>query len=215
SGLAWFAIAALAGIILLTALGAWYRSNGLTRKARNAAPERHSFLTKRQVSIAMAILIALSFSKYIYLASFTSYYTFYLMDKFDLPIKSAQVLQFVFFASVAAGTISGGPIGDRLGRRLVIWVSILGVLPFTLLLPHVGLTATVLLTVIIGFVISSAFPAIVVYGQELMTGRVGMVSGLFFGFIFGIGGIGAAALGALADWKGISFVFLICSFLPI
>lgn len=215
SGLAWFAIAALAGIILLSALGAWYRSNGLTRKTSNAAPERHPFLTKRQVSVAMAILIALLFSKYIYLASFTSYYTFYLMDKFDLPIKSAQVLQFVFFASVAAGTISGGPIGDRLGRRLVIWVSILGVLPFTLLLPHVGLTATVLLTVIIGFVISSAFPAIVVYGQELMPGRVGMVSGLFFGFIFGIGGIGAAALGALADWKGISFVFLICSFLPI
>ena len=168
----------------------------------------------QQVSKAMSILIALMFSKFIYLASFTSYYTFYLMEGFGLSIKDAQIYQFVFFAAVAAGTIAGGPIGDRIGRKLVIWVSILGVLPFALLLPHVGLAATVALSVVIGFLIASAFPAIVVYGQELMPGRVGMVSGLFFGLAFGIGGIGAAALGALADWQGIRFVFLLCSFLP-
>jgi FSR family fosmidomycin resistance protein-like MFS transporter len=166
------------------------------------------------VGKAMSVLIALLFSKYIYLASFTSYYTFYLMAKFGLSIKDAQIYLFVFLAAVAAGTIAGGPVGDRLGRKPVIWVSILGVLPFTLLLPHVGLAPTVGLSVVIGFVIASAFPAIVVYGQELMPGRVGMVSGLFFGFIFGIGGIGAAALGALADWRGIQFVFVLCSFLP-
>jgi MFS transporter, FSR family, fosmidomycin resistance protein len=163
----------------------------------------------------MAVLIALLFSKYIYLASFTSYYIFYLMDAFGQSTKAAQIYQFVFFAAVAAGTVVGGRIGDRLGRRkLVIWVSILGVLPFTLILPHVSLVPTVALSVVIGFIISSAFPAIVVYGQELMPGRVGMVSGLFFGLIFGIGGIGAALLGTLADWKGISFVFQICAFLP-
>jgi MFS transporter, FSR family, fosmidomycin resistance protein len=137
------------------------------------------------------------------------------MDQFGLSTKMAQISQFVFFAAVAAGTIVGGRIGDKLGRRkLVIWVSILGVLPFTLILPHVELVPTVVLSVVIGFVLSSAFPAIVVYGQELMPGRVGMVSGLFFGFIFGIGGIGAALLGTLADWEGISFVFQVCAFLP-
>ncbi|MFV0299504.1 MAG: MFS transporter [Paracoccus sp. (in: a-proteobacteria)] len=214
NGLAWFALLALGGIILLTALGHWYKVNGHARRPTGATPARHPGLTQRQVGVAMGILIALLFSKYIYLASFTSYYTFYLMEHFGVSIRSAQILQFVFFAAGAAGTIAGGPIGDRLGRKLVIWVSILGVLPFTLILPHVGLAATVVLTVIIGFVISSAFPAIVVYGQEMMPGRVGMVSGLFFGFIFGIGGIGAAMLGALADWKGIYFVFVICSFLP-
>ncbi|HEY0219420.1 MAG TPA: MFS transporter, partial [Afipia sp.] len=147
-------------------------------------------------------------------ASFTSYYTFYLMDHFGVTTRTAQILQFVFFTAVASGATAGGPIGDGLGRKFVIWVSILGVLPFSLALPHVGLEATVILSVVIGFVISSAFPAIVVYGQELMPGRVGMVSGLFFGLIFGIGGIGAAMLGSLADWKGVAFVFLICSFLP-
>jgi FSR family fosmidomycin resistance protein-like MFS transporter len=214
SGLGWFAFAALAGIIILTALGHWYRRNGHAKRSSNNAAPRHPTLSRRQVSKAMSILIALLFSKYIYLASFTSYYIFYLIDKFGLSTKDAQIHQFVFFAAVAAGTVAGGPIGDRLGRKLVIWVSILGVLPFTLLLPHVGLLPTAMLSVVIGFVIASAFPAIVVYGQELMPGRVGMVSGLFFGFIFGIGGIGAAALGALADWHGIRFVFVLCSFLP-
>jgi MFS transporter, FSR family, fosmidomycin resistance protein len=214
TGLAWFALAALTGIIVLTALGHWYQRNGHAKRPSSAAPAGHPTLSPGQVSKAMSILIALLFSKFIYLASFTSYYTFYLMDKFGLSIKDAQIYQFVFFAAVAAGTVAGGPIGDRLGRKLVIWVSILGVLPFTLLLPHVGLSLTVALSVVIGFVIASAFPAIVVYGQELMPGRVGMVSGLFFGFIFGISGIGAAALGALADWQGIRFVFLLSSFLP-
>ncbi len=213
-GLAWFALAALAGIVILTGLGHWYQSNGHAQRPANKAPVRHPTLSRGDVSKAMAVLIALLFSKYIYLASFTSYYIFYLMDQFSQSTKAAQVYQFVFFAAVAAGTVVGGRIGDRLGRKLVIWVSILGVLPFTLILPHVGLVATVALSVVIGFIISSAFPAIVVYGQELMPGRVGMVSGLFFGLIFGISGIGAALLGTLADWKGIGFVFQICAFLP-
>jgi MFS transporter, FSR family, fosmidomycin resistance protein len=213
-GLAWFALAALAGIVILTGLGRWYRTNGHAGRSGSQAPVRHPTLSKGQVSKAMTVLIALLFSKYIYLASFTSYYIFYLMDKFGLSTKDAQIYQFLFFAAVAAGTVAGGPIGDRLGRKLVIWVSILGVLPFTLILPYAGLVLTAVLSVIIGFVLASAFPAIVVYGQELMPGRVGMVAGLFFGFIFGIGGIGAALLGTLADWTGIQFVFHLCSFLP-
>jgi FSR family fosmidomycin resistance protein-like MFS transporter len=215
TGLAWFALAAVAGIITLTALGRWYQQNGHAKRPSSATPARHPTLSRPQVSKAMSMLIALMFSKFIYLASFTSYYTFYLMDQFGLSIKDAQIYQFVFFAAVAAGTIAGGPIGDRIGRKPVIWVSILGVLPFALLLPHVGLVATIVLSVVIGFLIASAFPAIVVYGQELMPGRVGMVSGLFFGLAFGIGGIGAAALGALADWQSIRFVFLLCSVLPV
>lgn len=213
-GLAWFALAALAGIVILTGLGNWYRRNGHATRRVGRPPERHPTLDRRQVVRAMAVLVALLFSKYVYMSSFTSYYTFYLIDHFGVSTRNAQLLQFVFFAAVAAGTIAGGPIGDRLGRKLVIWVSILGVLPFTLLLPHVGLEATVILSVAIGLLMSSAFPAIVVYGQELMPGRVGMVSGLFFGLIFGIGGIAAALLGMLADAKGIAFVFLLCSPLP-
>ena len=214
AGLAWFALASLGGIIVLTGLGTWYKRNGHARRSAKGAPARHPALSRGHVSRAMAVLIALLFSKFIYLASFTSYYIFYLAEVFDVTTKSAQILLFVFLAAVAAGTIAGGPIGDKLGRRIVIWVSILGVLPFTLLLPHVGLTMTVVLSVIIGFILSSAFPAIVVYGQEMMPGRVGMVSGLFFGFAFGIGGMGAAALGILADWKGIGFVYDVCSLLP-
>jgi MFS transporter, FSR family, fosmidomycin resistance protein len=214
AGLAWFALAAVGGIIILTGLGRWYQTNGHAVRPSSKAVFRHLKLSRGQVSKAMSVLIALLFSKYIYLASFTSYYTFYLMQKFDLSTRSAQICQFVFFAAEAAGTIAGGPIGDRIGRKAVIWVSILGVLPFSLILPHVGLTPTIALSVVIGFVISSAFPAIVVYGQELMPGRVGLVSGLFFGLVFGIGGIGAAMLGSLADWQGIQFVFWVCSFLP-
>lgn len=213
-GLAWFAIAAVGGIVLLTGLANWYQSHRRAAPAAPAKPVRHPSLSSRQVFRAMAVLIALLFSKYIYLAAFTSYYTFYLIDQFGVSTKDAQILQFVFFASVATGTIAGGPLGDRLGRKIVIWVSILGVLPFALLLPHVGLVPTVLLSMVIGLLMSSAFPAIVVFGQELVPGRVGMVSGLFFGFIFGIGGIAAALLGWVADWKGMHFVFLICSFLP-
>ena len=162
----------------------------------------------------MAVLVMLLFSKYIYLASITNYYPFYLMERFGLTAKTAQLYQFVFFAAVAIGTILGGPIGDRIGRKRVIWVSILGVLPFTLALPHVGLAATAVLSVIIGLFIASAFPAIVVYAQELIPGRTGMVSGVFFGLAFGIGGIGAALLGGLADRAGISFVYQLCAFLP-
>lgn len=214
AGLAWFALAAFAGIITLSALGRWYQLNSSTTRAATKAQERHPSLSRQQVTRAMAVLLALLFSKWVYLASFTSFYIFYLKEKFGLPTQEAQIFQFVFFAAVAAGTVAGGPIGDRFGRKPVIWVSILGILPFTLMLPHVGLTATAGLSVVIGFILASAFPAIVVFGQELMPGRIGMVSGLFFGFIFGIGGIGAAALGMLADWKGINFVYQLCAFLP-
>ncbi len=213
--LAWFALAALTGMILLTGVGHWYKSNGHARpKARTAFP-RHSSLSSQQVRRALAVLIALLFSKYFYLSSITSYYIFYLMSRFDLPTKSAQVYLFVFLGAVAAGTIIGGPVGDRIGRKKVIWGSILGILPFTLALPYAGLTATVGLSVVIGLVLSSAFSAIVVYAQELMPGRVGMVSGLFFGLAFGMAGIGAAVLGQLADWTSIGFVYHLCSFLPL
>jgi FSR family fosmidomycin resistance protein-like MFS transporter len=214
AGLAWFALAALAGIIILSALGRWYQLNNPTTRDAKKVLERHPSLSHSQVMHAMAVPLALLFSKWVYLGSFTSFYIFYLKDKFGLPTQEAQIFQFIFFAAVAAGTVAGGPIGDRLGRKLVIWVSILGILPFTLILPHVGLIATAGLSIVIGFILASAFPAIVVFGQELMPGRVGMVSGLFFGFIFGIGGIGAAALGTLADWKGINFVYQVCAFLP-
>jgi FSR family fosmidomycin resistance protein-like MFS transporter len=163
----------------------------------------------------MTVLVVLIFSKYIYLASITNYYTFYMMHRFGLTTQSAQVSQFVFFAAVATGTVIGGPIGDRIGRKKVIWASILGVLPFTLALPYAGLEMTIALSVVIGVVISSAFPAIVVYAQELIPGRTGMISGLFFGLIFGVGGIGAAALGSLADHSGIDFVYQLCSCLPL
>jgi FSR family fosmidomycin resistance protein-like MFS transporter len=166
------------------------------------------------VGRALAVLIALIFSKYFYLASIYSYYIFYLMHHFDVSTQLSQIYLFVFLAAAAAGTIIGGPIGDRIGRKKVIWGSIVGVLPFTLALPYVGLWATVALSVIIGFVLSSAFSAIVVYAQELVPGRVGMISGLFFGLAFGMGGIGAAALGELADWTSIEFVYRVCSFLP-
>ncbi|WP_255471122.1 MFS transporter [Paracoccus sp. M683] len=213
-GLAWFALVALAGMIILGALGRWYQVNHHARRPTETAPVRHASLSRGKVVLAMSVLIALLFSKYIYTAAFTSYYIFFLIEKFGIETRQAQLCQFVFFGAVAAGTLAGGPIGDRIGLKPVIWVSILGVLPFSLILPHVGLTATILLSGIIGFTIASAFPAIVVYGQDLMPGRVGMVSGLFFGFIFGIGGIGAAMLGGLADWKGIAFVFNLCSVLP-
>lgn len=213
-GLSWFGFAALVGIIILTCLGHWYKRNGHAKRRAKQATIHHPLLSQAQVSKAIAVLIALLFSKYIYLASFTSYYIFYLTDKFGVSTKTGQICQFLFFAAVATGTITGGPIGDRIGRKIVIWVSILGILPFTLILPHVGFAATLGLSVIIGFLLASAFPAMVVYGQDLLPGRVGMVAGLLFGFAFGIGGIGAALLGVLADWQGIKFVYLLCSFLP-
>lgn len=215
NSLAWLALAGLAGTVILTKLGHWYKSNGHARLPSQNTAIRHPTLSNEQVGRAMAVLVALIFSKFIYVASFTSFYVFYLMHRFGLPAQTAQVLHFVFIAAGAAGTVIGGPIGDRIGRKTVIWVSILGVLPLTLVLPYVGLSATVGLSVLIGLVMSSAFPAIVVYAQELMPGRVGMVSGLFFGLIFGVGGIGAAGLGALADSMGIDFVYRTCSFLPL
>jgi FSR family fosmidomycin resistance protein-like MFS transporter len=171
-------------------------------------------VTKRETRVALALLLGLIFSKYIYLASFGSYYTFYLMSRFNLPVKSAQIHLFVFLGAVAAGTIFGGPIGDRFGRRRVILWSILGVLPFALALPYVDLFWTRTLSILIGLILASAFSAIIVYAQELVPGRVGTISGLFFGFAFGIAGVGAAVLGELADRTSIATVYHVCSYLP-
>lgn len=215
SSLAWLALAALAGMAILAMLGHWYKTNGHARPAARKVALGHPDLTTKQIGGAITVLMVLIFSKFFYLASLTSYYTFYLMDRFHLGTQTAQIYLFVFLASSAAGTIIGGPIGDRIGRKKVIWASILGVVPFTLTLPYVGLEATIALTVVIGLVISSAFSAIVVYAQELMPGRVGMVSGLFFGFAFGVAGVGAAVLGAVADWTSIEFVYRVVAFLPI
>jgi MFS transporter, FSR family, fosmidomycin resistance protein len=215
SSLAWFTLAGLAGMVVLSAVTQWYKSNGYARPKTPAKSPGQSGLSTLQVRRAIAVLIALIFSKYFYIASITSYYIFYLMNRFDLPTKTAQVYLFVFLAAAAAGTVIGGPVGDRLGRKKVIWASILGILPFTLALPYAGLTATVVLSAVIGLVLSSAFPAIVVYAQELMPGQVGMISGLFFGLAFGMAGLGAAVLGQLADWTSVGFVYRICSFLPL
>ena len=213
-GLAWFALAALTGMVIMAWLSRWYTSNGHARRPAKRLATRHPSVSPAQVRLAMTILVLLLFSKYIYLASITNFYTFYLIHRFGSTIQSAQVCQFVFFGAVATGTVIGGPVGDRIGRKKVIWASILGVLPFTVALPYASLDVTIALSVIIGIVISSAFPSIVVYAQELIPGRTGMVSGLFFGLIFGVGGIGAASLGSLADRAGIDFVYQICSFLP-
>lgn len=213
--LGWFAIAALGGMVVLARLGSWQRQNSTPRAKGGRAEAGADRLPAGQVARAIAILIALIVSKYVYLASISSYYTFYLMERFALSTGTAQLCLFVFLAAVAAGTVIGGPIGDRIGRKTVIWVSILGILPFTLALPYVGLTATVGLSAVIGLALASAFPAIVVYAQELLPGRVGMVSGLFFGLAFGVGGLGAAGLGLLADRMGIGFVYAVCSFLPL
>ena len=214
---AWFSIAAFIGIVILTRVGMWYKEHraAAAQNSRVRKPETHPGLSPRKVAMAIAVLIALIFSKYIYLASLSSYYTFYLMHKFHLPVRSAQLYLFLFLGAVAAGTIIGGPVGDRIGRKVVIWCSILGILPFTLLLPYANLFWTGVLSVIIGLVLASAFSAILVYAQELVPGKVGMISGLFFGFAFGVAGIGAALLGQLADATSISFVYRVCSFLPL
>ena len=215
SSLVWFALVALLAMGILALLGNWYRNTGHAVPRAGNATINTAAVPKSQVRRAIAVLVALIFSKYFYLSSITSYYIFFLMHRFALPTATAQVYLFVFLAAAAAGTFIGGPIGDRFGRKVVIWVSILGVLPFTLALPYVGLAATVALSVLIGLILSSAFSAIVVYAQELMPGRVGMVSGLFFGLAFGMAGIGAAALGELADLTNIEFVYRVCSFLPL
>jgi FSR family fosmidomycin resistance protein-like MFS transporter len=213
----WCALLALAGVVLTYRIGVWQRAQHAVvpgaRGARghNAQPGP---LPPRRVAMAIAILAALIFSKYFYLASLSSYFTFYLMTKFGLSVQSAQLHLFAFLAAVAAGTMLGGPVGDRIGRKPVIWVSILGVLPFSLLLPHANLLWTGVLATIIGLILASAFSAIVVYAQELVPGRVGMISGVFFGFAFGMGGIGAAVLGQLADRIGIEGVYALCAYLP-
>jgi FSR family fosmidomycin resistance protein-like MFS transporter len=212
--IAWFSFASLLGILVLTYVGNWYREHPFRK--RSSAGLRHAGLpfSRRRVVFAVSILLTLIFSKYFYLVSISNYYTFYLISKFHLPVRSSQLYLAIFLGAVAVGTFAGGPIGDRIGRKLVIWCSILGVLPFSLLLPYVNLFWTVVLTIIIGLIIASAFSAILVYAQELVPGNIGMISGIFFGFAFGMGGIGAAILGQIADHTNIFFVYHICSFLP-
>jgi len=214
SSILWFTVVALCGIVLLSRVGGWY-SHHLPQFKKRAATHVASALPRRKVILSLCVLVILTFSKYFYLVSLSNYYTFYLIQKFNLSIQGAQLLLFVYLASVALGTILGGPLGDRFGRKYVIWVSILGVAPFSLLLPHVGLGATVALTVVIGLILASAFSAILVYAQELVPGKVGMISGLFFGLAFGCGGIASAVLGRLADVTSIGFVFEVCGFLPL
>jgi FSR family fosmidomycin resistance protein-like MFS transporter len=215
SSVAWFSLAALLGIAVLTKIGGWYKRAIAARAAVAKRNANRSILSARKTAWSIAILLALIFSKYFYMASLTNYYTFYLIQRFHVSVQSAQVHLFAFLGALAAGTIIGGPVGDRIGRKAVIWGSILGVLPFTLLLPHVNLFWTGVLTVAIGVILASAFSAILVYAQELLPGQVGMISGLFFGFAFGMAGIAAAVLGRLADRMGIEFVYQICAFLPL
>jgi FSR family fosmidomycin resistance protein-like MFS transporter len=211
----WFALIALLGIGILTGVGRWYGKHLGETKGRPGSPTPATGALSRRVWFALVVLGVLIFSKYFYLACLTNYYTFYLIHRFHLSIQGAQFHLFLFLFAVALGTILGGPIGDRYGRKLVIWVSILGVAPFTLALPHANLFWTGLLTVIIGIILASAFSAILVYAQELVPGKVGLIAGLFFGLAFGMAGIGSAVLGELADRTSIEYVFQLCSFLPL
>ena len=216
TSVAWFSATALLGMLVLINVGHWYRVHGLARlKPRSDGSGTQPLVRSRHMAFTIAVLLALVFSKYFYLASLTSYYTFYLISRFHVSVQSAQVHLFVFLGAVAFGTIVGGPLGDRVGRKYIIWASILGILPFTLALPYANLFWTGVLTVPIGVILASAFPAIVVYAQELIPGRTGTVAGLFFGFAFGIGGIGAAVLGKLADSVGIDALYRVCAFLPL
>lgn len=215
TSVAWFAAAALFAMLLLVRVGHWYRHHGLGRQqSEDSQVTAESGFSRRQVQLALAVLIGLILSKFVYMAAMTSYYMFYLIDQFEVSVRNAQIYLFVFLAAVAFGTVAGGTLGDRFGRKFVIWFSIIGVLPFTLALPHVNLFWTGVLSVPIGAILASAFPAIVVYGQELMPARVGTVAGLFFGLAFGLGALGAAAIGELADQTSIRDVFLLCSVLP-
>jgi FSR family fosmidomycin resistance protein-like MFS transporter len=213
----WFSLLALVAIVLLTRLGGWYQrqlASGVHLKSKHLG-DAHSPLSRRTVILALCVLGALIFSKYFYLASLTNYYTFYLIGKFGVSVSHAQIYLFVFLFAVAAGTIIGGPVGDRIGRKYVIWASILGVAPFSLALPYVGLAATAVLSAIIGVILASAFSAILVYAQELVPGKVGLIGGLFFGFAFGMAGVGSALIGRLADRTSIEYAFHVCSFLPL
>ncbi|QEC53000.1 FSR family fosmidomycin resistance protein-like MFS transporter [Anseongella ginsenosidimutans] len=216
--ISWFALAAVLAIIILIGVGRWYQANVILKKAsaNTASPPVADFaLDRKKVIFSIVILLLLIFSKYFYMASMTSYFTFFLIEKFHVSVQQSQIYLFVFLAAVAAGTIIGGPLGDRYGRKRVIWFSILGAAPFTLMLPYTGLFWTIILSAVIGVIISSAFSAILVYATDLVPGKVGMIAGLFFGFAFGMGGIGSAVLGWLADQTSIEYVFKICAFLPL
>lgn len=212
---AWFSLAALLAIVVLLQVGRWYAQHHAVRGKPAAKRSVGESLSRGRIAAALVILGVLVFSKYFYMASLSSYYTFYLIHTFGVSVQSAQAHLFAFLAAVAAGALIGGPVGDRIGRKWVIWISILGAAPFTLLLPHANLFWTGILSVVIGLILASAFSAILVYAQELLPGRVGMVSGLFFGFAFGMGGVGAALLGVLADARGIDFVYQVCAYLPL
>jgi MFS transporter, FSR family, fosmidomycin resistance protein len=216
ASIAWFSLVALLAMAVLYAVGRWYRNHLAERAARpkNAAAAVTTGLSQRRVAWSIAILLVLVFSKYFYMASLTSYYTFYLIERFGVSVETAQLYLFLFLGAVAVGTIAGGPVGDRIGFKRVIWGSILGVLPFSIVLPHVDLFWTAVLSVPIGLILASAFSAIIVYAQELLPSRVGMIAGLFFGFAFGIAGVGAAVLGRLADYTSIIFVYQVCAYLP-
>lgn len=214
SSLVWFSSVALLGMFILWQVGNWYTQHSAST-AQKAQPNTTLPLARNRTILAIGVLAMLVFTKHIYTASLTSYYTFYLIQKFGVSVRDSQLLLFLFLGAMAVGTILGGPLGDRIGSKNVIWFSILGVLPFTLALPYMNLFWTAALTVVIGITLASAFPAIVVLAQELVPGRVGLIGGLFFGFAFGMGGIAAAALGALADLKGIGFVYMVCSYVPL
>ncbi len=211
---AWFSAVALLAMIVLLNIGHWYRRNGTARRGKARVAAGPVGLSRARVGLTIGVLLMLLFSKYFYLASLNSYFTFYLIDRFGLSIENAQLHLFAFMAAVAVGTFAGGPIGDRIGRKYVIWGSILGVLPFTLMLPYANLFWTGALSIVIGLILASAFSAVLVYAQELVPGKVGTISGLFFGFAFGMGGLGAALLGVLADATSITTVYHVCAFLP-
>jgi len=214
SAVAWFAFAALIGMLVLGRVGQWYAAR-LREAAKRQAPARGLIFDRRTTGVALVVLVLLTLSKNAYTASIVNYFTFYLIEKFGVDVQTSQIMLFLYLAASAVGVYLGGPIGDRFGAKFVIWFSILGALPFALALPYADLTWAIVLVMVIGAVLSSAFPAIVVFGQELMPGRVGMVAGMFFGFAFGIGGIAAALMGALADARGIDFVFQVTSYLPL
>ena len=211
----WFTLLALTGMFVLARVGSWYRQHLEERRVANTAEVHHHPVGPGQVPFLLGILLCLMFSKFFYLASMTNYYTFYLIQRFGLTVPQSQIYLFVFLFAVAAGTIAGGPVGDRIGRKLVIWISILGMAPFALLLPHANLLGTAVLSIINGLILASAFPAILVYATELLPGKVGTIAGLFFGFAFGLAGIASAVLGKLADATSIVFVVKVCSFLPL